>query len=290
MAIDYLIGVDGGGTGTRVVLADREGSELARATGGPSGLGLGITLAWVAISDAVQVAFERAGISRWQRESCAIGLGLAGVHNPQWAQGFVDAAPSFSRVKVQTDGHTTLLGAHDGRPGAIVAVGTGLVGEAWFGGEAIRTVSAWGFPNGDEGSGAWIGLQAARAAQCALDGRASVGAMTGEIIAMWGGTVESAFEWLGRAGQTTFAQLAPVVLRHGTQDPIADTILRQAGAEVALVARALDPEARLPLALCGGLADALRPWLPHDLARRAGVPLGDSARGALHLVQDYVNG
>jgi len=290
MAIEYLIGVDGGGTGTRVVLADRDGHELARASGGPSGLALGISLAWAAISDAVQDAFDRAGIYSWYREHCAIGLGLAGVHNGQWAQRFVDAAPAFSKVRVHTDGHTTLLGAHAGKPGAIVAVGTGLVGEAWFGGEEIRTVSAWGYPSGDEGGGAWIGLQAAREAQRVLDGRAAAGAMTEDIIALWGGTIEAAFEWLGRAGQTTFAQLAPLVLRHGTDDPIADTILRQAGAEIALVARALDAEARLPLALCGGLAEALRPWLPESLVSRAGAPQGDSARGALHLVQDDVNG
>ena len=36
----YLIGVDGGGSGTRVVLADTEGIELARAMSGPSGLAL----------------------------------------------------------------------------------------------------------------------------------------------------------------------------------------------------------------------------------------------------------
>ncbi|MGV7246188.1 BadF/BadG/BcrA/BcrD ATPase family protein, partial [Caballeronia sp. M23-90] len=42
----YLIGVDGGGSGTRVVLADANGVELARASGGPSGLGLGVERAW----------------------------------------------------------------------------------------------------------------------------------------------------------------------------------------------------------------------------------------------------
>ena len=290
MAFEYLIGVDGGGTGTRVVVADAHGRELARASGAPSALGLGIPSAWQAIDETISRAFGDIGKTSWSHAACAIGLGLSGVHNAQWEQAFTQAAPGFAALTVATDGFTTLLGAHAGQPGAIVAVGTGIVGEAWFGGQKKHTVSAWGFPSGDEGGGAWIGLQAARAAQRALDGRAASGAMVDEIIAMWGGTVEAAFAWLGRAGQTTFAQLAPVVLRHGKQDPIADTILRQAGAEVALVARALDPEARLPLALCGGLAEALRPWLPDALASRAGAPLGDSARGALHLVQDYVNG
>ncbi|MFZ3287574.1 MAG: ATPase, partial [Telluria sp.] len=40
--IEYLIGVDGGGTGTRVRLARADGTELAQGSGGPSGLAHGI--------------------------------------------------------------------------------------------------------------------------------------------------------------------------------------------------------------------------------------------------------
>ncbi|PRE49388.1 ATPase, partial [Burkholderia multivorans] len=39
-ALLFAIGIDGGGTGTRAVLADRHGRELAQGRGGPSGLGL----------------------------------------------------------------------------------------------------------------------------------------------------------------------------------------------------------------------------------------------------------
>ncbi len=50
--IEYLIGVDGGGTGTRVRLALPDGTELAQAQSGPSGLALGIGPAWQSIGDA----------------------------------------------------------------------------------------------------------------------------------------------------------------------------------------------------------------------------------------------
>ena len=59
---EYLVGVDGGGTGTRVVLADASGVELARATSGPSGLGLGVAQAWQAIETACSQAFRSAGV------------------------------------------------------------------------------------------------------------------------------------------------------------------------------------------------------------------------------------
>lgn len=54
----YLIGIDGGGTGTRAVLADARGRELGRGTGGPSGLALGIDGAWRSIGEACAEALS----------------------------------------------------------------------------------------------------------------------------------------------------------------------------------------------------------------------------------------
>ena len=65
-----------------------------------------------------------------------------------------------------------LLGAHEGRPGAIVAAGTGSVGEALRRDGLRVAVGGWGFPVGDEGSGAWLGLRAMRETHRAIDGRA----------------------------------------------------------------------------------------------------------------------
>ncbi|NRD85323.1 ATPase, partial [Burkholderia pseudomallei] len=48
----FLIGIDGGGTGTRAVLADARGRELAQGSAGPSGLALGIEAAWRSIEAA----------------------------------------------------------------------------------------------------------------------------------------------------------------------------------------------------------------------------------------------
>jgi glucosamine kinase len=65
------------------------------------------------------------------------------------------------------------LGAHGGGPGAIVAAGTGSIDEALrHDGEHV-SVGGWGYPVGDEGSGAWLGMCAMREAQLASDGRLS---------------------------------------------------------------------------------------------------------------------
>ncbi|MBV8657416.1 MAG: ATPase [Burkholderiales bacterium] len=288
MSIRFHIGVDGGGTGTRVAIAAPGQPEiLARAEGGPGGLGLGRDAAWRNILASVAAAFSQLGLVEIPMAECSIGLGLAGVHNREWAAQFLAMAPVFGAIAVDTDGFTTLLGAHRGQPGAIIAVGTGVVGEVWRADGSRHTVSAWGFPNGDEGGGAWLGLRAAQLAQRALDGRAPHSPLADAVIGVFGGSVDAAFAWLGQARQTEFATLAPLVLAHSHDDPLAAALLSAAGAEIADVAHALDPGQTLPVALCGGLGRALQPWLPPTLRARVALPAGDAVDGALILAAQY---
>lgn len=293
--IDYLMGVDGGGTGTRVRIARTAGgggSEVAQGDGAPSGLGLGIGRAWTAIQDTAAAAFDAAGLPQPPVERIAIGLGLAGVRNKQWAAAFVAADPGYAALVLETDAFTTLLGAHDGARGAIVALGTGSVGEALYPDGTRRTVGGWGFPAGDEAGSAWIGLRAINHVQQVLDGRCQSGVLADAIIAHCGGSRDALQAWLGRAAQTDYAALAPMVLEHAgahPSDPVARAILLDAGQEAGHIARALDPDGTLPLALCGGLGDALRDYLPQGLSSRAHAPLGDSAAGALRMLGQYLD-
>jgi glucosamine kinase len=288
--IDYLIGVDGGGTGTRVRIArfSPDGvTELAQGASGPSGLGLGIARAWASVREAVGQAFGAAGIEQPSLDRMAIGLGLAGVHNRQWAHEFEKADPGYAALRLETDAFTTLMGAHGGQPGAIVAIGTGSVGEVLQPDGTRREVGGWGFPAGDEASGGWIGLAAINHIEQVLDGRRPPSSFAHAVIDACGGNRAAIQVWLGQATQTTYASLAPLVLEHA-HDPAARAILTQAGIEAAAIARALDPDESLPLALCGGLGAALRDWLPPTLAARARAPQGDSARGALRMIELHI--
>jgi glucosamine kinase len=290
--IDYAIGVDGGGTGTRVRLARADGTEIAQGAAGPSGLGLGIARAWESVRQAISAAFAAAGVPQPPLDRVAIGLGLAGVHNKQWAAEFLAANPGYAAIRLDTDGFTTLLGAHGGAPGAIVAIGTGSVGEALYPDGSRREVGGWGFPAGDEASGGWIGLRAINHIEQVLDGRRVRTPFADSVIAACGGHRDAGRRdaiqaWLGKASQTDYASLAPLVLRH-SNDPVARAILLDAGSEVANIARALDPEATLPLALCGGLGTALRNFLPALLLARSTAPQGDSAAGALRMIMKEI--
>ena len=280
----FLIGIDGGGSGTRVVLGDAQGRELAQAASGPSGLGLGIERAWQSIGAACGEAFERVGIRLdWSR--CVLGCGLAGVNNRDWLADFHARAPGVAGLAVESDAYTTLLGAHGGAPGVIVALGTGSVAASLSDDGECRVASGYGFPSGDEASGAWLGLRLIVHAQQALDGRASIDDLARALLARTGAQDrESLVVWLCAANQTAYASLAPVALAHRAH-PFAARLLGEAGVEVGKMISALDSSESLPVALCGGLGPPLREYVPERYQARLCEPLADSAHGALHLAQ-----
>ena len=287
---EYLIGVDGGGTGTRVRVERPDGTELGRGSAGPSGLLHGSAKAWAAVLEAVERAFAEAGVARPELSKMAVGLGLAGVHNKQWAADFAAQNPGFGAIDVETDAFCTLLGAHQGQPGAIVAIGTGSVGEVLLADGSRIEVGGWGFPCGDEASGAWLGLQAANHVQRTFDGRRQPSDFSRAVVAASGGDRNGMFTWLASANQTTYAQLAPVVIKFAGQDDWARSFMIQAGKDIAEVAVALDPSGQLPIALCGGLATPMSDFLPENLRARVVKPHSDAAAGALQLIRQSLKG
>ncbi|MCD6027201.1 MAG: ATPase [Solimicrobium sp.] len=286
--ISYLIGVDGGGTGTRVAISDCNGVELARGSAGPSGLINGADLAWIAIVDAINDAFSRIHQPTPVLSEMAIGIGLAGVHNKQWAAHFYEKNPGFAFMQLETDAYTALLGAHQGSAGCIVALGTGSVGEALLPDGSRREVGGWGFPCGDEASGAWLGLQAVNHVQQVIDKRAKTCAFANAVMQYCGGHRDLLFNWLAVATQKSYAELAPIVIDHANQkNPYAKKMMWKAGREVVKMVDALD-KTLLPIALSGSLAKPLEKYLPMSLLARL-IPLkGDSVNGALLLIRKAI--
>jgi len=281
----YLLGVDGGGSGTRVRLIAPAGQVLGHGEAGPSGLAQGVEQAWRHIELAVARAFAEAGLSAPQPAQCALGLGLAGVHAPALAQAFMRAAPAYRMITLDSDAGTAVLGAHGGQPGAIVAAGTGSVGEVLRADGTRKQVGGWGFGVGDEGSGAWLGLGAMREAHRALDGRAHAGALAQAVWRVAGGQREALVDWCSGAGQHGFAKLAPLVFDNADADGAARQLLMEAAVALGELAQALDPAGTLPVALMGSVARRLNPWLDPSLRERCVEPQGDAIDGALLLIR-----
>ncbi|WP_106477297.1 BadF/BadG/BcrA/BcrD ATPase family protein [Phytohalomonas tamaricis] len=281
-ATELVIGVDGGGSGTRVIVTS--GERCAELQGGPSGLGLGISAAWQTVLKLAAQGCARLGVA-FEPAHCHFSLGLAGTNQAQWKADFLNHAPQCRTLHVESDAFITLLGAHAGRPGAIVALGTGSVGEALYEDGRRVSIGGYGFPAGDEASGAWLGMRATRHVQHALDGRAQRDAFSDALCAAMNiDSVDALVAWLTTANQTRFATLAPVVLAHAAH-PYAKALLHQAGEDIALMIDALDPHGELPVALCGGLAQALAVYVPESYSRRLVRPQLNAVQGALLMAQ-----
>ena len=317
-ALRFRVGVDGGGTGTRARLQNAAGHTLGQGSAGPSGLSQGTAQAWRHVQQAVAAAFGAAGLPIPPPQQVALGLGLAGAEVDALQAEFRTCNPGYAMVLLENDGITQLAGAHAGRPGIVVSAGTGAVAAARLGGGRVRRCGGWGWPAGDEGGGAWLGLQAARWLQNVLDGRAAAGPLsvvvsaavrlgaTAELDAEVDATVDTAFDaaaalraWSAQAGQSACAQLAPLVfVAAQAGDAHAAILLQTAADELARLALSLDgldgldaldtPDSAagtLPIVLNGSVGTRLALRWPAALQARLVQPCGDSADGALLLLR-----
>jgi glucosamine kinase len=149
---DILVGVDGGGTKTLVRIEDRDGRQLGHGQGGPANVQHSVEGSWRSILDAVGKALAQAGLSlddRRHRLFC--GAGLAGTEVVSAHDRFLATPHPFARLIVKSDGYISCLGAHDGRDGMVIAIGTGTI--------------AFQIEDGrEERAGGWASRMATRAA------------------------------------------------------------------------------------------------------------------------------
>lgn len=296
----FVAGVDGGGTGTRVRLQDASGRVLGQGEAGASGLGQGIEQAWRHVRQALAAAFGAAGLPVADPAGVALGLGLAGAGVAAQREAFLAADPGFARCELVNDGITQLLGAFGGGAGLVMAAGTGSVAAARDASGRHWQCGGWGFPVGDEGSGAWLGLRAVAHAQQVLDGRERGGALASAVLEATGRDAPAVLAWCASAGPGTWASLAPRVFdaaRAG--DGAAQRLLQQAAGELARLVAGLEAAmqrdgveavAALPIVARGSIGERLVALWPAPLRERLVPPAGDSAEGALMLVRAALAG
>lgn len=263
MSIVLVAGVDGGGSRTRVVIADEGGRELATAEGGPSAVRPGKAEASAeVIAATLREALATCGMSEVVPKVLVAGVAGAGRDPERDALWQALLAHGVAEdVSVQADAMIALEDAFGDGPGLMVISGTGSVGFGRGPAGAFARVGGWGPACGDEGSGAWIGRRALSVVTAAHDGREPETQLTGAILtASELREVPELVGWAAAASPATLASLAPVVLsvaRGG--DLRANSLVTLAVEELVLHARTLarhlfgDERAAVPLALGGGL-------------------------------------
>ena len=281
-------GVDGGGTGCRARIQDAEGRLLGTGIAGPAALRVGIDRSLAEVVKACRAALEEAGLGAEVLGSVHAAVGLAGVGRKGALEELMQRPHPFRSVAYVHDATIACIGAHGVRDGGIVIVGTGSVGFAVVGGREVR-VGGYGFPISDEGSGADVGLHAIRLALRAYDDRAVDSSLTRDVMTRFRNDPFEAVAWMDPATATDYATFAPLVMRHADAgDPVARRIVRDSAEQIDELVRRLAECGASRIALLGGLASSMQPWLAPDVQRRLVPVEGDAVDGALHLARRAV--
>ena len=299
--MQIVLAVDVGRTGCRAALWTGDAAEPDAVATGDGSLGLGAAngpdVAATTILAVVDPLLKRHGVDSVD----AVGVGTPGaMHAPESARrlaGQLARALPTRMVAVMSDAITSHAGALGGKPGVVLAAGTGAVTVAIGAGGKFRRVDGWGPWIGDEGSGAWLGRCGLQAAARASDGRGPATTLT-EAVARQFGSIGALAAKLGSdpnpaRSMAAFAPAMAEAARDG--DPVAVQLIEAAAAELArsmtAAAEALDASGPVAAVIIGGLVN-LGPVLLdplHTALQRSGANLdlqpaqGTSIDGARHL-------
>ena len=301
-----VVGVDGGGSKTLVMVADERGTEIVRVEGGPSAVRPeGSERSATVIAATVRDALAAAGMSHVLPKVLCVGV--AGVGRETERQALWQALVSTDlaeEVVVHADATIALDDAFGEGPGVLLIAGTGSIAYGRGPTGVTARCGGWGPVFGDEGSGSWLGRRALSVVAAAHDGREPETSLTGAVLtAAQVDQVEELIAWAAAATPATLATLAPAVASAAESGDLrANAILSLAAEELALHVRTLarrlfgDERAAAPVALAGGLlarGTLLRKRLEQRLKSAVPgaqiraeevVPVRGAVRGALRFL------
>jgi glucosamine kinase len=265
----YYLGIDGGGTKTRCVLADETMVLATAMSGGSNIVRLGETQAKEALHTAVRQVCAAANISPAQIS--AICIGAAGADRPAitakirtiLVELISEITPETALPKIEVVGDMTIAleAAFGAGPGVIAIAGTGSIVYGRDANGHTARAGGWGFAISDEGSGHWIGRRAISAVLSAYDQGLDT-ALSAMILQAWKlNTIDELVRQANSTPPPDFPRLFPIVLRAADEgDSIARDLLTDAGAKLAslaaIVVRRLAPDtptATFPAAMTGSV-------------------------------------
>ncbi|MCA9742251.1 MAG: hypothetical protein H6695_19105 [Deferribacteres bacterium] len=238
--VQWVVGIDGGGTKSVLSLIDSSGRVLARTRCAATNYQpQNIEKIVAELTHALQQLFQQAGFPATEKPdilcACLSGLGRDDARS-HVRQALTDAQLA-RQIITESDALAALYGAFSGQPGIIVIAGTGSIA---FGkspsGEVFRC-GGWGYLLGDEGSGFAIGRNAITAALQAWDGRGPTTALKQKMETFFEvDSIEQAITviYQNYATRGALAQCAPLVFEAAQQgDQVALRIVTDAAGELA---------------------------------------------------------
>ncbi len=299
--MSIFLGIDAGGSKTTCVVGD-ETSVLATATtGGSNVIRWGEAEARTQLHEGMRQACASANVKLADvRRIC---IGMAGVVRPVIGSTVKDIVAEVFKGDVEIVGDMVIAmeAAFGSKPGVVVIAGTGSIAYGRDKDGHTARAGGWGFAVSDEGSGYWIGRAAVSGVMRAQDeDEASPTGLALSILRAWNlHTIDELVRAANASPSADFANLFPHVLAAADGgDPIARSVLTQAGAELAglakiVIGRIFEEAASIPVAMSGGVFrnsalvrnvfyNSLRSEYPQALV---GATVIEPVKGALDLAR-----
>ena len=169
--MNYILGIDYGGTKTDCVIANFEPKILSSVTTkGGNLLKIGFEKAALNILSAIKKCIENTNIKYEDVDFVLIGSAGAGrKENSDKLLNELKRITDFKNIKVTTDAHIALEGAFSGKPGCILIAGTGSIIYGKDKEGKLYRVGGFGSLIGDQGGGYSIGRKGLIAVAKQLD-------------------------------------------------------------------------------------------------------------------------
>lgn len=282
---NLYIGIDGGGTKCRARIMTADQQVLGTGVGGPANPFHGVQQAKDSIRTATELAAQEAGLSSAEVGRLIAGVGLAGVNVPSLYQVMNSWHHPFQQMFLTTDLHIACLGAHNRDEGAVMIAGTGSCGYAYVNAQELF-IGGHGFPVGDKGSGAWLGLEAIKAILLATDDLGPETSMRPAIENFLQARGLEIIDKLCGAKSSDYARFAIFVVDAADAgDAVAVKIVQEGAAYMSGVARKLWATNPGRMAIIGGLAPRLLPWMDADMVANLSPALNQPEFGAVYYAQ-----
>lgn len=303
--MQWLIGIDGGGSKTVGCAASLDGAILGRVEYGPANYHtVGLAAVKAVITEIAGALSRRCALS--MGELRLIGLGLAGADSlldrRQLRQALAECLSS--PFVIYSDAQIALAAGLGKPEGIVLIAGTGSVAYGINAAGQVTRAGGWGQLASDEGSGFAIGRAALRMSIRAAEQRAPQTVLLPMILDWYGlKNWEEFIAFINNrdTGKAKIAELAKVTAEAARAgDAAAVAILRNAGTELAglavsVIDRGFSGERNIKICTYGSIVNKIAPvrrQVTVALGGRAELiaPAREPAEGAVLLAIEHLKG
>jgi glucosamine kinase len=219
---------------------------------------------------------------------------MAGGRIEKARDGFKSRGFPFASLEVFDDIDIARAGAHEGEDGAVIIVGTGSAGLGLINGERYQ-IGGWGFPLGDQMSGAILGRELLRKTLLAHDGIISGSPLTKAVINKFGGDPEQLMAWsfnnpeINRPPRPAdYGEFVPMFFEYFERgDAIAEDLMQFELAAIDQYVQWFKDKGTKAIALVGGLGSRLTPLLKQHYGTLLVEPRFEPLHGAVILARQH---